>query len=224
MRRIVFLPAAVLSTVLAAVLGLGVVVTTASPAWAEKKTEVSKCVEEKAANHEQADTCLKAPNPILPATNELVWGSLAFVVLFGIMAKLAYPQVKKMMDERTERIRRDLDDAERVKGEAQSVLADYQRQLADARNEANRIIEESRQTAEQLRRDLMQRAEAEVTDLRQRSREEIQAAQERAMAELQDRVKDLVIDLAEKVVEHNLDRETNMALIENYISQVGSRS
>ena len=52
--------------------------------------------------------------------------------------------------------------------------------------------------------------------------EDIRLATERAMADLQGRVAELSIELAEKVVEHNLDRDTQIALIENYINQVGS--
>jgi len=189
---------------------------------AEKPTEVSKCVENAVKTGQQADTCVKAPNPILPAANELVWGTLSFVVLFYLLVRFAFPPVKKMMEDRTNRIRKDLDDAERVRNEAETILADYQRQLADARSEANRIIEESRQTADRLRADLVQRAEAEVAELRRRSEDEIRGAQQQALADLQASVKGLVIELAEKVVERNLDRDTSTALIESYIAQVGS--
>jgi F-type H+-transporting ATPase subunit b len=171
-----------------------------------------------------AETSVKAPNPILPAKNEIIWGFLSFVVLFAVMAKFAFPAVQKSMQDRTDRIRENLDEAERVKTEAQTILDEYQRQLTDAKNESNRIIEEARQTAEQLRRDLMQRAETEVAELRQRSQEDILSAQQRAMADLRAQVSNLAIELAEKVVERNLDRDTNLALIDSYITQVGSAS
>lgn len=169
------------------------------------------------------EECHEAPNPILPATNELVFGALSFAILFFLMYKFAYPAVAKSMQARTDRIRENLDDAERVKTEAQTILEEYQRQLADARNESNRIIEEARQTADQLRRDLMQRAEAEVAELKQRTQDDINAARDRTMGELREQVAGLAIELAEKVVEANLDRDTNIALIERYIEQVGSQ-
>jgi F-type H+-transporting ATPase subunit b len=164
----------------------------------------------------------QAKNPILPEVNEIIWGTLAFVVLFLVMWKFAFPAATKAMKDRTERIRSNLDNAERVKTEAESILADYQRQLADAKNEANRIIEEARQTADALRRDLMARAEVEVAELRQRSADDIAAAQERALTDLRARVAELAIGAAEKVVERSLDRETNVALVESYIASVGS--
>ena len=170
------------------------------------------------------EDCHKSPSPILPETSELVWGIISFAVLVFAMMKFAYPALKKSMDARTERIRGDLDDAARVKTESETVLEEYKRQLADARNESNRIIEEARQTADQLRRDLMTRAEAEVAELRQRARDDIASAQERATADLRTTVGALAIELAEKVVEANLDRDTNMRLIERYISAVGTGS
>src|SRR4051794_17558315 len=80
-------------------------------------------------------------NPVLPETSELIFASIAFIVLFVLMRQYAYPGIRKAMDARTQRIRDNLDSAEKAKGEAESILADYQRQLADAKNESNRIIE-----------------------------------------------------------------------------------
>jgi F-type H+-transporting ATPase subunit b len=129
-----------------------------------------------------------------------------------------------MMLARTDRIRDNLDEAEKAKSDAQRVLEDYQLQLADAKSESSRIIEEARQTAEQMRRDLMVRAEAEVNELRDRTRTEIEAAQQRAIADLRNQVSELAIGAAEVVVQKNLDRDTNRALVERYIEQVGTNA
>jgi F-type H+-transporting ATPase subunit b len=165
----------------------------------------------------------EAPNPILPETNEIIWGFLSFMVLFVLMAKFAFPAVQKSMQARTNRIRKDLDDAERLKSEANTILDQYKAQLQDAKNEANRIIEEARQTADQLRRDLMSRAESEVAELRQRNADDINAAKERTLADLRTQVAEIAIAAAERVVERNLDRDTNAALVDDFISQVGAQ-
>src|ERR1700745_1857941 len=57
------------------------------------------------------EDCQKAPSPILPATNELIWGGIAFVILFFLLAKFAYPAIKKGMDDRAEKIRTSIDEA-----------------------------------------------------------------------------------------------------------------
>jgi F-type H+-transporting ATPase subunit b len=167
---------------------------------------------------------IEAPNPILPEANEIIWGGGSFIVLLVVLWRFLLPAVQRGMEARTNRIRENLDEAERTKSEAQRVLEDYQRQLADARNESARIIEETRQTAEQMRRDLMARAEDEVRELRERTQAEIAAARDRALAELETQVSDIAIELAEKVIESNLDRDTQLRLIESYINQVGSTS
>ena len=118
----------------------------------------------------KVDDCQKAPSPILPAKNELIWGTISFVVLFVLLWKFAWPGIKKGMDARTERIRDDLDAAEAAKTEAEHVLDDYQAQLADARNESARIIEEARQQADALRRDQEQRLQTELAEMRERGR------------------------------------------------------
>jgi F-type H+-transporting ATPase subunit b len=171
---------------------------------------------------QDVDACQEAPNPILPATNELIWGSISFVVLFFLLARFAFPAIRSSMDGRTERIRSSLDDAEQAKVEAQSVLSEYQAKLADAKNESARIIEEARQTADQLRQDLRRQSEAEVAASKQRAQEEIDAAVARATADLRVSVRELTLDLAEKVVQRNLDRDANLALIDQFIDEVGA--
>ena len=168
------------------------------------------------------DDCQKAPSPLLPATNEVIWGIAAFAVLALAMWKFGVPAVKNMEQAREDRIRNDLEGAEKARTEAEAEKAQYAAQIADARNEAGRIIEEARQSAEQVRRDLIARAEAEAAEIRERAQADISTQQERAMAELRTDVTQLSIDLAERIVEHNLDRDTQQRLVDSFINQVGS--
>lgn len=161
-------------------------------------------------------------NPILPETNELIYSILSFAILCVLFAKFAFPAVKKGMDARTQRIRNNLDEAERAKNEATSILAEYQRQLADARSESNRIIEEARNQAEEVKKEIVAQTQSEVNAMKARAADDIKAAQARAAADLQARIGELVIELAEKVIERNLDRDTNLALINRYIEEVGA--
>ena len=121
-------------------------------------------------------------NPILPAANEVIWGALSFLVLFVLIAKFAYPAVKKGLDARADKIRSSLDEAERTREEANQILEQYRNQLADAKNESARIIEEARQAADKLRQDLKKQAEAEVAEIKQRAQDDISAQVERPWA------------------------------------------
>jgi F-type H+-transporting ATPase subunit b len=168
------------------------------------------------------DDCQKAPSPILPATNELVWGIISFTLLLFLLWKFAYPGLKKGMDSRTERIRADLAAAETAKAEAEQVLEQYRAQLADARNESARIIEEARQTADALKRDAEGRLQTELAEIRARALADIEASKTQALADLRGEVADLAIGAAELVIKQNLDRDTQVRLIEEYISTVGA--
>ena len=158
-------------------------------------------------------------NPILPATNEIVWGALSFLILLFFMVRKGFPAVKKGMDARADKIRASLAEAEKAKDEADTILQEYRSQLADAKTEAARIIEAARQDADRVRQELRKQAEAEVAEIRERATADINTHVDRVKANLRTEVARLSIELAEKVVERNLDRESNMALVESFIEQ-----
>jgi len=170
------------------------------------------------------DDCQEAPNQLLPATNEIIWGAIGFFVVFFFVWKMGLPAIKKGMDARTERIRSDLDAAESQRTEADQLLADYRAQLADAKNESARIIEEARQSADALKRDQEARLNTELADLRNKATADIEAAKVQAIADLRGEVAQLAVGAAEVVVGKNLDQATQVQLIEDYINQVANRS
>jgi F-type H+-transporting ATPase subunit b len=171
-------------------------------------------------NGEPLENCQKAPNPILPATGELLYGSIAFLCIFLMLWKFAIPAMKKAMDARTNKIEGDLKAAESARAEADKQLADYKAQLADAKAESGRIIDEARQQAEAVRKDLIGRAEADAAQVRAKATEDLNAQAERIKADLSTHVRSLSIELAEKVVGQNLDRGTNEALVDRYIADL----
>lgn len=225
----------------AVVLGVGLLVAAPGVAGASGET-VGGCIleefeelfgeeipaelteEQDEALEEIADECNEAPSPVIPEVNEIIWGGLFFAIVLGVLAKFAFPALKQGMQQREDKIRDDLEAAEQSRAEAEQELARYRQQLADARQEAAQIVEEAREAGDQVRRDIIARAEEDASALRSRAEEDVRLATERAMADLQSQVGSLSIDLAEKIVERNLDRDTQMALIQSYIDQVGSGS
>ncbi len=139
------------------------------------------------------------------------------------MWKFGVPAVKNMEKAREDRIRNDLESAEKARVEAEAEKAQYLAQIADAKNEAGRLIEEARQAAETVRADLVARAEQEANDIRARAQADIANQTNQAMAQLRTDVAALSIDLAGRIVERNLDTDTNRQLVDSFIDQV-SRS
>jgi F-type H+-transporting ATPase subunit b len=195
-------------------------VVLAGPAAAEPAGHAEEECIELLEDGNPVDRCQEAPNPILPELNEIIWGSIAFLIILAGLWKFGMPAVRGAMEQRTERIRNSLDEAEKAKTDAEAVRADYQRQLSEARGEASRIIEEARQQADAVRRDLVQRAEAEAQELRQRNAEQLESERARVLGELRGQVAVLAVDAAERVVRANLDTEANRRLVEDYISNL----
>jgi F-type H+-transporting ATPase subunit b len=191
--------------------------TSGTPKFANKAAE--ECYKKLADGKSTVDDCQKAPSPLTPEKNEIIWGSLAFLVLLVAMWKWGVPAVKNMERAREERIRNDLEAAERAHAEAETEKTQYERQIADARNEAGRIIEEARQSAERVRADLIARAEQEAREIRERAQGDISNQRAQALAQLRDEVAQLSIDLASRIVERNLDNETNRQLVESFLEQ-----
>jgi len=216
----------VLIGVVGAVVALGVL---AGPAFAQETSGsepkfANKAAEEcyaKLANGGTIDDCQKAPSPLKPENNEIIWGTLAFAVLLVAMWKWGVPAVKNMEKAREDRIRNDLESAERTRLEAETEKQRYDAQLADARSEAGRIIDEARQSAETVRTDLVARAEDEAREIRERAQADIENQRVQAMTQLRSDVARLSIDLAGRIVERNLDNDTNRQLVDSFIDQVG---
>lgn len=215
---------------------LGALFLTASPAGAVEETE-GECFIEAVegpldeglegeeldeAVEENVNACRQAPSPILPELNEIIWGGFGFAVVFVALAWKGYPAIKGAMNDRTEKIRGDLASAEAARTEADQVLAGYNAQLADARQESARILEEARQDAEAVRAERISAIDTEIAEMRQRAASEAESAKAQALADLRGEVTALALGAAERVIEANLDDATNRALIDSYIDQVGA--
>src|SRR5205823_3992714 len=101
----------------------------------------------------------KTKNPLIPATNELVWGTVAFALLLVVLWRVGvFKRITQMLQERTERIQGNIEKAEQARQEAERQLEEYRKRLDAARDEARKIIDEAKEIGEQLRRDLQQKA------------------------------------------------------------------
>ena len=167
-----------------------------------------------------AQTEDKPIKDLSPKLQELIVGAIAFGVIFVFMSKWVLPRVNKLLEERRQKIQGNLEEAERTKTAADQLLADYRQQLAGAREDANRIIEEARRTAEAMRKDLVTKAEQEYQGIVGRAQEEIRAERDRVFQELKSQVGDLVFSLAGRVVGETLDKTRQLRLVDDYIKEL----
>ena len=157
---------------------------------------------------------------VLPETNELIAGIVAFVIVFFFVWKWALPAINRTLEARQKAITGRLEDAERAKTEAENLRKDYEQQMTDARGKGNALIEEARKSAEAMKVDLLARAQAEAEGIVSKAREEAAQEKSRALGEARREVANLSIDLAERVVGKNLDREAQLGLVDQYIAEL----
>lgn len=157
---------------------------------------------------------------LLPPTNELIAGIIAFAIVFFFIWRYAVPAINRALEQRQAAISGQIEDAEKAKAEAESLLADYKSQLAEARAEGNRIVEEARESAEQLKADIVAKAEQEAEQIRSKAREEAASEKSRALAEARSQVGDISVDLAGRIVGESLDAQAHQDLINRYLADL----
>jgi F-type H+-transporting ATPase subunit b len=157
---------------------------------------------------------------VLPETAELIAGIIAFAIVFFFTWRWAMPTIKKTLEARQEAVAGELAGAEKAKVEAESLVSDYKSQLAEAKTDANRIIEEAREAAESMRSDIVAKAEDEANQVLAKARTEAEAEKSRALAEARSQVGEISVDLAEKIVGESLDADAHSDLVERYLAEL----
>ncbi len=151
----------------------------------------------------------------------IIWTLISFFVLLILLRKVAFPQILKAMRNREETIRQQLEEAQKTKKEAETLLEDYKRQLAEARSEAQKVINEGKELGENIRKEIIQKAQEESNQIVKRAQEEIELQKQKTLLELQERIADLSIMAASKVITKSLNPEDHRRLVEEYLSKVG---
>jgi F-type H+-transporting ATPase subunit b len=157
---------------------------------------------------------------LTPGGPELILAVICFVVILLLFSKFVIPRINKVLDERRDQIVGEMERAEQQRRDADKLLEDYRAQLAGAKDDANKIIEEARKTADQLRKDLTAKAEGDAQALVVRAQDEIRAERDRVFQELKASVGQLSVELAGRVVGESLDAARHQKLVDQYIDQV----
>jgi len=152
----------------------------------------------------------------------IIWTVIIFLFLLGILYKLGYPSLLKMVEEREARIAKQLQDAERANAEAQRLLEEHKKQIAAARNEAQDILAKAKTVSQKERETLLAKAREEYDALLGRARKDIDAEKEKAIQALRREAVELSIAAASRVIEANLDTDANRKLVTNFLEGLGT--
>ena len=163
---------------------------------------------------EAAGEVKEPSNPVIPDTSEVVWAAICFFLLLLLVYTVLMPAIRKLMNERDEKIRGDRDAAERTRDQLGIARRNYDDALADARGEANRILEDARAEVEAHRQTLQAAADREIATLRQAAQQEIADARASAIGRVRGDVVDLAVGAASAVMQRPIDRAGAVGIVD----------
>jgi F-type H+-transporting ATPase subunit b len=159
---------------------------------------------------------------IWPEGYELLFGSIASVLIIALLVWKAGPIVKKSLNDRTARIQGEIDGAATAVTEADAEAAAIRQAVGDIGAERARLLAEADSHADALLVDGRARLEAEIADLHTKADADIAAVVNRSGDELRFEIAHLASGAAERVVEQTLDTDAQRRLVEDFIARVGA--
>lgn len=161
------------------------------------------------------------PSLLIPAIPDLVWGTLAFVVVLFVVIRFFVPRMTAMFDARAEAIEGGLKKAEEAQAGAQQALEQYNAQLAEARAEAGRIRDQAREDAKKIRAELVEQAQSDAARIVANAQTQIEAERAAALTSLRTEVGSLALGLASTVIGESLsDDKRSSAIVDRFLADL----
>jgi F-type H+-transporting ATPase subunit b len=164
-----------------------------------------------------------APNPLIPHWPELIIGTIAFLIVFILLARVLMPRISKTLEERSDAIEGGLKRADEAQTEANKVLEQYRAQLADARHEAARLREQAKEEAAQIVAQGRSEGAAEKQRIIDSANAQLQADRQQALTALRTEVGSLAVELASKIVGESLADEARQSrMVDRFLDELES--
>jgi F-type H+-transporting ATPase subunit b len=146
-----------------------------------------------------------------------------FIILLVLVGRLAMRPALGILERRQQRIADEITAAEKNRQEAAQLLEEQRKLLKDARDESYQLIERAKKQSELESQKIIESAKAEASRLLEDARREIETEKEKAMATLRDQVASLSVLLASKIIEKELDVQSQQNLVDQFMKQVGEK-
>jgi len=161
---------------------------------------------------------LVAANPLIQVRLGLmVWTIVCFGITFFVLKRFAFGQIQRVIDERRERIRRSIEEAEKARGEARRLLEEHRALIGQARGQAEQILAEARKVAESMARRVKEETEADRQRRLEETKRQIEAETQRALEQIRTEVAELTLIATTKVTGKVLEDADHKRLIDEAI-------
>jgi F-type H+-transporting ATPase subunit b len=162
-----------------------------------------------------------AANPLIEVTPGLmIWTIVCFLATFFVLRKFAFGAIQRIIDERRQRIREALAEADQARSEARAMLEEHRTMMAQARGQAEEILAEARRVTESQRKRLRDELDVDRQRRLEETERQIQAETQRALALIRAEVADLTVVATQKVTGKILDDKDHKRMIEDAIREL----
>lgn len=151
------------------------------------------------------------------------WVAIAFVVFVGLMVWKATKPILAGIDARGERIKTELDEAQRLREEAQKALAEYKRKQRDVAKEAEDLLANAKHEAELLRNQAAEDLKATLARREKAALEKIAQAEVQAVQDVRALAVDIAMAATAKLLSENVDPTRDQAMVDQAIKDLGQK-
>ena len=157
---------------------------------------------------------------VKPGIGLMIWTLVVFGLSMWLLAKLAFPRISEALDKRQRAIEESIDAADRVKVEAEQLLAEYRERLTEARQQADEIVGRAKKAADVHEREALEHSKEARDEMLEQTRRDIEAETRRAIQQIRSEVADLTVLATEKVTRKTLDSSDQKRLVEEALAEL----
>jgi len=155
---------------------------------------------------------------VSPGLGLMIWTLFLFTMY--VLKKLAFPRIQEALDKRANAIKRNIEESERQRAEADELLTEYRERLTEAREQADDIMSRARKAAETAVGDARDEGKTRREELVAAARKDIEAETRRSLEQIRKEVADLTVLATEKVTRKSLSGDDHQRLVEDALKEV----
>ena len=150
-----------------------------------------------------------------------IWTMVNLVVMYVVLKKILFKPVMKVMEDRENNIKKKIDDAEQMQSDAKEYKNRYKEQLSNAKKDGEDIVKRAQDAAKRECEHMIKETKREADKIIEMAKMEIEKEREVMIKEIREQVVDLSILAASKIMEINLNSETNKKVVQNFLDKEG---
>ena len=154
--------------------------------------------------------------------DESAWVALGFVIFIAIIWRKVASALAKLLDNRTQKIRSELSEAENLRIEAEAELKKFKTLQDEAIKDAKQIVADAKLAADRIRETAVEKAEESIKRREAQAKAKIAAAEAAVINELRTKATDLAISASKEVLAAELDAELGASMIDDSLTQIAA--